>query len=544
MTIQFYRNNSKEKTVDKTSFLSLVLSADGFLREESSVLNPVIMLQTTDSTQAVEANGEPVDANGDLIEYNYQISDTLPDFNYAYIPDFHRYYFVTEIVSVRNGLWRIGMRVDVLMTYRAQFPWDKEFYADRSENRGDSLLDDPLVSFKDEETVEVYELDGGNKKNFSFSVSSNNPNSRRITFVSYVDSAHRDHIAPISAWPFGYEPWSNVAHSPDTDNLPDYAPNTQYLLTLCIPYAFSVNELPKVQYAIQFDDTKIASILSVVIWPFEFSLDWITNESYLVGVAGSYPVSDMSTPVMRFGLNLPYLVLCNFMIPQTNTFLYNTAHARFEIYIPYVGWQVIDQNELSAHNLMIYYSLSLIDGNGTAYLYDLTTHKTILSSPVQVGSKIGLTATNYREIRAQALSLGLNTGIGAVAGAVGAGAVSPLLGIASAVGAIAKASIQAQSIMYRQSAGYSNSNSASMSPLKSYLRITRHEPSVSPTSLTFMKTYGNPCKKEYRLKEYHGFTMIPNFKWESNGGYQPAPTKPEVEEVTSLFADGVILPYN
>lgn len=544
MNIRFYRNNSKEKTVDKTSFLSLIFSADGYLREESSVINPVIMLQTTNSTQAVEAEGEQVDANGDLIEYNYQITDTLPEFNYAYIPDFHRYYFITEIVCVRNGLWRVTMRCDTLMTYKDQFPWDKTFYADRSENRSDFLLDDPLVSFKDEEIVEVYELDSGNKKNFSFSVSSNNPNSRRVTFVSYVDSAHRDNIAPIASWPFGYEPWSNVAPSPDTDHLPDYAPNTQYLLTLSIPYAFRVNELPRVQYAIQFDDTKISSILSVVIWPFELSLSWITNESYLVGVAGSYPVSGMSAPVMKYGLNLPYLVLCNFMIPQINTFLLNTAHAKFEIYIPYVGWQVIDQNELSLHNCMIYYSLSLIDGNGTAYLYDLTKHKTILSSPVQVGSKIGLTATNYREIRAQALSLGLNTGIGAVAGAVGAGAVSPLLGIASAVGAIAKASIQSQAIMYRQSAGYSNSNSATMSPLKAWLRVIRHEPSVDPVSDTFERTFGSPCKKEYRLDEFHGFTMIPNFKWESNGGYQPAPTKPEVDEVASLFAEGVILPYN
>lgn len=37
--------------------------------------------------------------------------------NYCYIPAFGRYYYVTSITAVRNGLWAVECRVDVLKTY-------------------------------------------------------------------------------------------------------------------------------------------------------------------------------------------------------------------------------------------------------------------------------------------------------------------------------------------------------------------------------------------------------------------------------------------
>ena len=35
-----------------------------------------------------------------------------------HIPEFGRYYYITNIVSVRTGLWAISGHVDVLYTYR------------------------------------------------------------------------------------------------------------------------------------------------------------------------------------------------------------------------------------------------------------------------------------------------------------------------------------------------------------------------------------------------------------------------------------------
>lgn len=50
-----------------------------------------------------------------LIEAN-----NISSFNYCYIPDFKRYYYIQEIVSVTNSLWRVNCSVDVLMSFKNQ----------------------------------------------------------------------------------------------------------------------------------------------------------------------------------------------------------------------------------------------------------------------------------------------------------------------------------------------------------------------------------------------------------------------------------------
>lgn len=70
-----------------------LLTARGELREETSIVNPEIMIQT------------------DSIPYNV---------NYMHIHLFHRYYFVNDITSVREHLWRFSCTVDPLMSFSDQ----------------------------------------------------------------------------------------------------------------------------------------------------------------------------------------------------------------------------------------------------------------------------------------------------------------------------------------------------------------------------------------------------------------------------------------
>lgn len=90
MTVSFYYNNSDINVVDKS--ISLALSTSGTLKNDCSVTDPVILVEA------------------------YNISNV----NYMHIPEFGRYYYITNIVSVRNGLWSVSGHVDVLMTYKGQ----------------------------------------------------------------------------------------------------------------------------------------------------------------------------------------------------------------------------------------------------------------------------------------------------------------------------------------------------------------------------------------------------------------------------------------
>lgn len=90
--INLYKNSAEPNKVDKTADLSTVGTISGVLRQECSLINPEIIIQY----------------------------DKPPDFNYCYIANFGRYYYVENIVSMRQNLWRVRLRCDVLMTYKTQ----------------------------------------------------------------------------------------------------------------------------------------------------------------------------------------------------------------------------------------------------------------------------------------------------------------------------------------------------------------------------------------------------------------------------------------
>ena len=90
MDIKLYKNVSSNNKIGKT--LNSEATITGSLRDSSSLVKPEIIIEAI----------------------------SLSDYNYAYIPDFGRYYFIREIESFRTGLWIVRMEVDVLETYKTQ----------------------------------------------------------------------------------------------------------------------------------------------------------------------------------------------------------------------------------------------------------------------------------------------------------------------------------------------------------------------------------------------------------------------------------------
>jgi len=88
MDITLCVNNSEKNKLGKS--LSNLSVFSGSLKEETSVTNPVVTMELENPS----------------------------GFNYAYIPEFGRYYFIDDMVSIRTGLWKISMKVDVLESFK------------------------------------------------------------------------------------------------------------------------------------------------------------------------------------------------------------------------------------------------------------------------------------------------------------------------------------------------------------------------------------------------------------------------------------------
>lgn len=89
MDIVLYICNSEPNKIHKS--LSGGETLDGVLRNNTSIVNPVIA----------------VEFDGDIVDYNY-----------VYIEAFSRYYYVSNITSIRNNIWELSLKVDVLMSFK------------------------------------------------------------------------------------------------------------------------------------------------------------------------------------------------------------------------------------------------------------------------------------------------------------------------------------------------------------------------------------------------------------------------------------------
>ena len=92
MTINLGYYNGEKNKVNKTENISWGWSQSAELRDGTNITNPSILIKAS--------------------------PDTVCGYNYAYIPEFKRWYYITDCGSFRNSLTEINLAVDVLMTFK------------------------------------------------------------------------------------------------------------------------------------------------------------------------------------------------------------------------------------------------------------------------------------------------------------------------------------------------------------------------------------------------------------------------------------------
>ena len=89
MNILLYKTTNANNDLNKTTSAKVELV--GALREASSVIAPSILIQSN-----------PI------------------GYNYAYIPEFGRYYYIKNITAFRKGAYIVDLKCDVLMSFKEE----------------------------------------------------------------------------------------------------------------------------------------------------------------------------------------------------------------------------------------------------------------------------------------------------------------------------------------------------------------------------------------------------------------------------------------
>ena len=125
MQLKIQKNNSEKIAINKD--ITDVLTLNGTLKENTSIINPVIMVE------------------GDL--------SLLADVNYLTIPEFKRSYFINNITSIRNGLIQISAHVDVLSSFKKEILANNAIIEASEKNWNLYLNDGSIHAYQNPEIV-------------------------------------------------------------------------------------------------------------------------------------------------------------------------------------------------------------------------------------------------------------------------------------------------------------------------------------------------------------------------------------------------------
>ena len=133
-------SSSEKNALDKT--LTTIATVTGTLKEKTSIIDPVILIE------------------GDL--------SSFVNANYCTIATFGRSYFITNISSVRNGLFEISCHVDVLSSFKTEIRTNSAVIK-KSEGNWNLYLNDGSLQAQQDVDVTTHKFTAGTQFNANWS---------------------------------------------------------------------------------------------------------------------------------------------------------------------------------------------------------------------------------------------------------------------------------------------------------------------------------------------------------------------------------------
>lgn len=129
MKIVLHNNKSGNNVVDKTLISDKEISGV-FLKNDTSIINPVFLLT------------------------GFEVSQ-FTDYNYLYVPSFHRYYFIENFVAKTGKIVEISAHVDVLMTYKSDILASTQMI-ERQQNKANNYIVDNSLPLQANRKISYY----------------------------------------------------------------------------------------------------------------------------------------------------------------------------------------------------------------------------------------------------------------------------------------------------------------------------------------------------------------------------------------------------
>lgn len=489
--------------MDKTDYIEEVLSIEGTLRDNTSIVNPTIVVQTSGLISA----------------------------NYAYIEEFNRYYFINDIVAINLFLYEISMTCDVLMTYKSNI-LSLPAFVTRNQYQFNELISDNRAAQTSRKKVEEYVPEVLNYKHiFQPQYSNYNYILTTISSVSQSDDVQNP------TYPF----LSQVNYR----NIPSSIIYNRYFLNYDALKALN-------EYIIEGNDNLLSGIVSIVLYPLDVrpnstqdtTIHILTTDTGITAKMEHVIDDDPFPDIIEYA---------SFRISNNNLHYYDyEPYSTYEIYIPYLGWREIKSEFLLNHTIYISY-INEFAGNNSIVV--VTNEQClILFESCQLGCFLSLSSAGIQEIndlrtmqQATNASMAVQGSInsitsslsgGLTGGAVGA-AASGISSLGNTVGSLIGKSIVDQATLDTTHAHgtYNTPSGESGQRLFQSIRIRKTSVSIVNYNSEFMALNGRPLNLATSLLNVHGYTEVSEIHLDNI----PNALKIELDMIERRLASGFII---
>ena len=333
MQITLYKYTGEENVIDKKiTTLTPIATLTGTLRDGSNLLTPSIMIEDND---------------------NLILTDKP---NYCYIPEFNRYYYITNVSIYRNILRVLSLKVDVLYSFKTSVLLTTPLYISRRTNGSTELYDDQMpFKFKKDVSIVNGMSSSDYYPNSQFNNSTNNILSYRVVISAVAGGLVGFDYNDIQGF-YGLPSITSIANGENIYN--------KY-------YVINFYQLQQLVEKIVQDDTLISWIKAVTVLPFEpereiYLLPSSSNPITYIRIGNSQIIFDdytyeeeqegeqvvvhvpQYTYKAKYGNHYRYHYFSS-TIPSQDDYKEYTPFTRVEMYIPYVGYKELNLEYISKH---------------------------------------------------------------------------------------------------------------------------------------------------------------------------------------------------
>ena len=507
--LTLYKNTAENNRIDKTEYLTSVGEITGYLRNETNIINPSI-----------------------VIEYTGVI-----DFNYVYISTFNRYYFVTNITSVRTNLWRLDMSCDTLMTYKETI-LNYECYVSRNENDYNEDIEDkylPLEYEKEVDYILQQDTTGTNTdffKGFSALIT---------TLATSPEVNLESENIEITT------PFNDLDGEPAKTNIYEAGSSNFKVIQMITDSGAYASCLNAIANALIEDDNKAGYVQSIIVFPIwnpamYDQIGYKTMTDFYYG-SEKLPLGGTYNVVLKGDTIAPIKVATIYIRPKFNNFLDYDPYTTYEIWLPFHGWVKLPSEQVVGNYLNVYYVINTSSTKGTIIIRQQSDSAVILQVDCTIGVEIPISTTNGEDIKRRQTSDAINLAVqgvgGVLMGAVGVVTGNPLLafgGAMMATGAITGGISSSMTNRVEAQGKVSDGNAGLYSDRVVKIRRTSSIVAVDDIS-KYAKYIGRPLQTNVKLNTLTGYTIVGGVHIENLG----TATDNEKTDIENQLRKGVII---